>query len=46
MEQHPERFAAFAALPLRDVGSAVDELERAVSTLGLKGGTSDSFAEF
>ncbi len=39
MEQHPERFAAFAALPLRDVDSAVDELERAVSTLGLKGGT-------
>jgi aminocarboxymuconate-semialdehyde decarboxylase len=38
-EQHPERFAAFAALPLRDVDSAVVELEHAVTTLGLKGGT-------
>lgn len=38
-EQYPDRFAAFAALPLRDVQSAVDELERAVTTLGLKGGT-------
>lgn len=38
-EQYPERFSAFAALPLRDIGSAIDELERAVTTLGLKGGT-------
>ncbi|MFQ5977755.1 MAG: amidohydrolase family protein [Candidatus Heimdallarchaeota archaeon] len=38
-EKYPDRFTAFAALPLRDVNSAVSELERAVTTLGLKGGT-------
>jgi 2,3-dihydroxybenzoate decarboxylase len=35
--KHPTRFAGFAALPLQDPGVAADELERAVTQLGLKG---------
>ncbi|HEX9412720.1 MAG TPA: amidohydrolase family protein [Ktedonobacterales bacterium] len=42
---HPDRFAAFATLPMTEPGAAVDELERAVHSLGLKGamifGTTD-----
>jgi 2,3-dihydroxybenzoate decarboxylase len=34
---HPDRFAAFAALPTPDPKAAADELERAVTTLGFKG---------
>ncbi|MEV6605835.1 amidohydrolase family protein [Kutzneria sp. NPDC051319] len=34
---HPNRFAGFAALPLRDPDAAVAELRRAVQELGLKG---------
>ncbi|MFH8533922.1 amidohydrolase family protein [Streptomyces tendae] len=34
---HPERFAAFAALPLQDPAAAVDELHRAVREFGFKG---------
>lgn len=34
---HPDRFAAFAALPLRDPTGAVAELDRAVGELGCKG---------
>jgi hypothetical protein len=34
---HPDRFAAFAALPTPDPGAAADELERAVTKLGFKG---------
>jgi predicted TIM-barrel fold metal-dependent hydrolase len=34
---HPERFAAFAALPTADPVAAADELERAVTKLGFKG---------
>jgi 2,3-dihydroxybenzoate decarboxylase len=34
---HPDRFAAFAALPLQDPGAAVAELRRAVEHLGFKG---------
>jgi predicted TIM-barrel fold metal-dependent hydrolase len=34
---HPDRFAAFAALPLSDPTAAVAELDRAVSELGFKG---------
>lgn len=34
---HPERFAAFAALPLQAPAAAVAELRRAVGQLGLKG---------
>jgi predicted TIM-barrel fold metal-dependent hydrolase len=34
---HPDRFAAFAALPTPDPKAAADELERAVTKLGFKG---------
>lgn len=34
---HPDRFAAFAALPLQDPDAAVKELVRAVGELGFKG---------
>jgi 2,3-dihydroxybenzoate decarboxylase len=34
---HPQRFAAFAALPTVDPHAAADELERAVTVLGFKG---------
>ncbi|MGW4692905.1 amidohydrolase family protein [Kitasatospora cineracea] len=34
---HPDRFAAFAALPLQDPAAAVAELRRAVRELGFKG---------
>ena len=37
VEGHPDRFAAFAALPLQDPDAAVRELERAVTQLGFKG---------
>jgi predicted TIM-barrel fold metal-dependent hydrolase len=35
--EHPDRLAAFATLPTPDPGAAADELERAVSELGMKG---------
>ena len=34
---HPDRFAAFAALPTPDPKAAADELERTVTRLGFKG---------
>ena len=34
---HPDRFAAFAAIPTPDPQAAADELERAVTQLGFKG---------
>lgn len=37
VRDHPERFAAFAALPCQDPEAAVAELERAVTQLGLVG---------
>ncbi|MBI2880322.1 MAG: amidohydrolase [Candidatus Tectomicrobia bacterium] len=35
--RHPDRFIAFAALPLVDVDASVRELRRAVTELGMKG---------
>ena len=37
VQGHPDRFAAFAALPTADPKAAADELERAVNRLGFKG---------
>ena len=37
VEAHPDRFAAFAALPTADPKAAADELERTVTRLGFKG---------
>lgn len=35
--RHPERLRAFATLPMQDIAAAVDELERAVTELGMLG---------
>ena len=37
-QAHPDRFAGFAAVPSPDPRGAADELERAVTKLGFKGG--------
>ena len=42
--QWPERFAAFAALPLQDPAAAADELERAMTQLGFKGALINGFS--
>jgi aminocarboxymuconate-semialdehyde decarboxylase len=41
-KQWPARFAGLATLPVQDVKLAVDELERAVTVLGLKGAELDT----
>jgi aminocarboxymuconate-semialdehyde decarboxylase len=41
-KQWPQRFAGLATLPVQDVKGAVDELERAVTVLGLKGAELDT----
>jgi Amidohydrolase len=40
--QWPTRFAGLATLPVQDVKGAIDELERAVTVLGLKGAELDT----
>ena len=42
VRQQPKRFAGLATLPVQDVKSAIDELERAVTKQGLKGTTLDT----
>ena len=38
ISEHPDRFSGFCALALQDPKRAADELERAVTQLGLRGG--------
>lgn len=42
IREYPTRFAGLAALPMQDVKSAIDELEHAVTRLGLKGAELDT----
>src|SRR5258706_3418408 len=42
VRQEPKRLAGLATLPVQDVKSAIDELERSVTKLGLKGATLDT----
>jgi predicted TIM-barrel fold metal-dependent hydrolase len=45
IQNNPTRFAGFASLPTADPRAAADELERAVSRLGFKGGMLHSLTE-
>ena len=38
INQHPNRLAGVAALPMQDIGAACEELERAITELSLLGG--------
>ena len=42
VRQNPKRLAGLATLPMQDVKSAIDELERAVTKLGMKGAALDT----
>ncbi len=38
IREHPDRFVAFAALPMQDLDAAIEELERSVNDYGFIGG--------
>jgi len=42
VERWPQRFAGMATLPMQDVNTAINELDRAVHRLGLKGAELDT----
>jgi len=42
VRQQPKRLAGLGTLPMQDVKAAIDELERSVTKLGLKGATLDT----
>ena len=42
VRQNPKRLAGLATLPMQDVKSAIDELERTVTKLGMKGAALDT----
>src|SRR5262245_31578504 len=44
VSQHPNRFAAFAAVPLQDPPAAANELERAITQSGFKGALINGFS--
>ena len=41
-KQHPTRYAGLATLPVQDVNASIDELDRSVNVLGLKGAELDA----
>jgi gamma-resorcylate decarboxylase len=43
--RHPDRFGAFAALPMQDPDAAADELRRCVKQLGFKGALVNGFTQ-
>lgn len=43
--RHPDRFAAFGALPMQDPDSAAEELRRCVRELGFKGALVNGFTQ-
>ena len=45
VQSRPDRFAAFATLPMRDPDSCPDELERCVRELGFKGALVNGFSQ-
>ena len=45
IDQRPDRFSAFAAVPLPDPAAAARELERCVKQLGFKGALVNGFTQ-